>query len=90
MPSNGDLDARLARLEREGRVWRAAAVLSMFFAAVAWVVPSVSAQSQIITVDTVFARQIVVRPNPSAAGGAFDQPPGGRTSSGKSTRDRLW
>jgi hypothetical protein len=64
MTSNSDLDARVARLEREGRVWRAAAVLSMLFAVGAWIVPAASAQTQApFVADTIFARQIFVVPN---------------------------
>jgi hypothetical protein len=66
--SSEDLEARIGRLEREGRMWRAAAVVSMVLAAVGWVVPSVSAQTQTITADTIFAHQIYVVPGPLAAG----------------------
>jgi hypothetical protein len=64
MPGTGDLDRRVLRLEREARGWRAAAVLSILFAAVAWIVPSVSAQTQTIKADTIYARQISVVPDP--------------------------
>jgi hypothetical protein len=70
----GDIDARITRLEREARVWKAAAILSVLVAAIAWVVPSVSAQSQTqtltadaITVDTIHARLIQVSPYPPTA-----------------------
>ena len=36
MSGNVDLDRRVARLEREARVWRGAVVVSMLLAAVAW------------------------------------------------------
>jgi hypothetical protein len=69
MSGNGDFDARLVRLEREARVWRVAAVLSILLAAVAWVVPSASAQpqninAQNVVADSILARQIYVVPNP--------------------------
>jgi hypothetical protein len=71
MSVSGDLDARVARLEREARIWRAAAVLSILVAAVTWVVPSVSAQTQPpnvlaqnVVADSILARQIIVVPNP--------------------------
>jgi hypothetical protein len=44
MSHDGDLDVRVAGLEREARTWRAAAALSVLLAAAAWLVPSVSAQ----------------------------------------------
>jgi hypothetical protein len=62
-PAENDRDARVARLEREGRVWRAVAVLSMLVAAVAWVVPSASAQGQTLKADTIYARSIYVVPD---------------------------
>jgi len=69
MPGNGDLDVRVTRLEREARVWRAAAVLSMLLATVGRLAPSVSAQTQpqTINLDTIVARQIFVR----GAGGSI-------------------
>jgi hypothetical protein len=74
MPASGDFDARIVRLEREARVWRAAAVASVLLATVAWLVPSVSAQPQTIRADRILAREIyVVRdlldPAPAAATG---------------------
>jgi hypothetical protein len=69
MQGNGDLDTRVARLEREARVWRAAAALLLLVATAAWVVPSASAQSgtQTLTADTIVARQIYVALNPASA-----------------------
>lgn len=69
MPGNGDVDVRVTRLEREARVWRAAAVLSMLLATVGRLAPSVSAQTQpqTINLDTIVARQIFVR----GAGGSI-------------------
>jgi hypothetical protein len=67
MPTNIDFTARIDRLEREARVWRAAAVLAVLLAAAAWLVPAASAQSQVMRVDTIFARRIYVEPHPFAA-----------------------
>jgi hypothetical protein len=63
MSANVDLDTRVARLEREARIWRVAAVLSMLIAGVAWMAPSASAQGQAFKADTIYARSIYVVPD---------------------------
>ena len=73
MSENQILEARLAHLEREGRVWRAAAVVSMLIAALAWVVPAASAQPQTIkadsiSADSISAHQIYVTPSTGTSG----------------------
>ena len=71
----GGLDARVARLEREARIWRVATVGMLLCAILAWVVPAASAQSQTIKADTIYARQIWVVPSPDT----FPDTPGAGT-----------
>jgi hypothetical protein len=61
MAASGDLEARVAKLERQTRVAQGFGVFALLVAASAWLVPGIAPVVAQITVDTLNARQIYVR-----------------------------